>query len=165
MSPFLAPYFSPVRRGSRRAAAHIATILAGPLVFAAVLVGFASCGAPTEVRRTVELGEEFTLRLGEVVVVRDGPTIIRFKGVREDSRCPVGSLILCVWEGNARLEFTGTSAAADESSFDLNTALDPKSADLGSVRISLVELSPEARTDPAIEQKEYRARLVITDKP
>jgi len=99
------------------------------------------------------------------VVVRDGPTIIRFKGVREDSRCPVGSLILCVWEGNARLEFTGTAEAADEAAFELNTTLDPKSADLGPLRISLVELSPEARTDPAIRPREYRARLLVTPKP
>jgi hypothetical protein len=165
MSGFRVPRLASARPGPRRAAPQDAKAIAGPLVFAAVLAAFASCGAPTEVRRSVEIGQEFTLRPGEVAIVRgDGPRI-QLKDVREDSRCPVGSLILCAWEGNARLEFTGTAEAADEAAFELNTTLDPKSADLGPLRISLVELSPEARTDPAIRPREYRARLLVTPKP
>lgn len=165
MSPFHVLCLASVRRGPRCAAALIAKAIAGPLVFAAALAAFASCGAPTEVRRSVEIGQEFTLRPGEVVIVRgDGPRI-QFKGVREDSRCPVGSLILCAWAGNARLDFAGTAGAADEAAFELNTTLDPKSADLGPLRISVIELSPAARTDPAIRPTEYRARLLVTAKP
>ena len=46
------------------------------------------------------LGQEFSLRIGRKVTLRDTELKIRFVSVIEDSRCPKG--VNCVWQGNAR---------------------------------------------------------------
>ena len=48
------------------------------------------------------LDEEFTLALGDSIVLSGTPYTITFNKVIEDSRCAQG--MTCVWEGNARIE-------------------------------------------------------------
>ena len=56
---------------------------------------------------TVDLGEEFQLRVGETAVFRymnhlnEGETEITFRELNEDSRCPIG--VNCFWEGQVVL--------------------------------------------------------------
>ena len=57
-----------------------------------LLVG---CAGNAEFRS--RLGEEFSLRIGQSVVITGEDLEIRFVEVSEDSRCPKG--VTCVWEG------------------------------------------------------------------
>ena len=54
-----------------------------------------SCVASNEVK--VRLGEEFSLKSGQIAVISDENLKIEFVEVTEDSRCPKG--VTCVWEG------------------------------------------------------------------
>lgn len=126
-----------------------------------------ACGSPTQVRQDVPLGEEFWLEHGGLAVLRDGPTVLRFKRVVTDSRCPTDGLILCVDAGNAALEFTIATGVGDETAFELNSLAGrgPVAQEIEGFRIELLEVAPPARMEPAIEAGEYRARLVVTALP
>ncbi|MBX2819931.1 MAG: hypothetical protein KTR29_09635 [Rhodothermaceae bacterium] len=58
---------------------------------------------------TVDLGEEFQLRVGETAVfiqvnhLLEEETRITFQELEEDSRCPIG--VNCIWEGQVVLAF------------------------------------------------------------
>jgi len=66
------------------------------------------CG-PGEVQ--ADLGEEFSLSIGQSAVIAGEDLSIRFEEVVEDSRCPKG--VQCVWEGRAvsTLEMTETGTS------------------------------------------------------
>jgi hypothetical protein len=49
---------------------------------------------------SVELGEEFELKIGQTVSVEDEPIIIKFIEVAGDSRCPTGAS--CIWQGEVK---------------------------------------------------------------
>ncbi len=67
-------------------------LLAGVAVF--LLLG--GCGVvPGEVK--ADLGQEFSLSIGQSAVISGENLEIKFKEVVEDSRCPEGAT--CVWEG------------------------------------------------------------------
>jgi hypothetical protein len=50
--------------------------------------------------KTATLGKEFSLSVGESVLIRGENLEITFLKVVEDSRCPTG--VQCIWEGRAR---------------------------------------------------------------
>lgn len=68
----------------------------------------------------VTLGEPFELQVGEVAVLRDQQLSIRFLSVLEDSRCPTGSLILCIWAGRVRLRLAVAPLSGDEAFVELH---------------------------------------------
>lgn len=62
------------------------------LLLSAILFVFAACSSDT-----VNLGQEFSLRIGESASIKGEELQVRFLEVTEDSRCPRG--VVCVWEG------------------------------------------------------------------
>lgn len=133
-------------------------------ILAFLLISFAlpsACGAPTQVRDDVPLGEPFWVNVGHLAVVGNLPTILRFKRVRSDTRCPVE--VVCASAGNARLVFSIASAVGDETLFELNWGGDGQSVvERRGLRIELLEVMPGKRLEPPMEQEEYRARLVVS---
>ena len=61
----------------------------------------ASCGE--QVRFNANLGEQFTLPIGQTVDIVGQNLSIKFDAVIGDSRCPVGAE--CVWAGEATCAF------------------------------------------------------------
>ncbi|MDD4874422.1 MAG: hypothetical protein PHE15_05560 [Dehalococcoidales bacterium] len=47
-----------------------------------------------------QLGEEFSLSIGQTVVIADEDLQVTFTGVSGDSRCPIG--VVCVWAGEVK---------------------------------------------------------------
>ena len=76
----------------------------------ALLLG--GCAGTGEVKG--RLGEEFSLRIDQSVVITGEDLEIRFVEVSEDSRCPKG--VTCVWEGRVS---TVVEISADGSSQQL----------------------------------------------
>lgn len=136
-------------------------------VLAFLLIAFAlpsACGAPTQVRDAAPLGQPFWVDVGGLKVIGDVPTVVRFKRVVSDSRCPTDALVLCASAGNARLEFTIASQVGDETVFELNTLPEfgPSVVEQAGLRIELLTVMPGARLEPPIQPGEYRARLVVS---
>ncbi|MFH1853366.1 MAG: hypothetical protein ABIA75_13590, partial [Candidatus Neomarinimicrobiota bacterium] len=65
--------------------------------------------------------QELDLAFGQADTLADGITILRFAGLLEDSRCPVG--VECFWEGNGRVMIAATRGTGDSADLELNTAL------------------------------------------
>ena len=61
----------------------------------AIVLVLSSCAGNGKVK--VSLGQEFSLRIGQSVVITGEDLGIKFLEVSEDSRCPKG--VTCVWEG------------------------------------------------------------------
>jgi len=61
-----------------------------------ILISLAACGsAPAKVY--ADLGEEFSLSIGQTAAIRGQDLQITFEDVVEDSRCP--SNVTCIWAG------------------------------------------------------------------
>lgn len=106
-------------------------------------------------RESPRLGEEFVLRVGESTVFKEGNLTLTFQDVTEDSRCPEGAV--CVWAGNARILI-----GVNDSTFALNSTLNPKQAVFGRYVIKFNSLSPYPMIEREIDKGEYAAALVVT---
>jgi len=98
-------------------------------LLAGCLLLLSACVAQPPARPPVEMGEEFTLALGESVGIDETGVIVEFLKVIEDSRCPMNAR--CIWEGNARIALKATAFTAGraknvfdvaESPVELNTS-------------------------------------------
>ena len=101
------------------------------------------------------------LKPGEVKFSSDPDISIRFDSVLSDSRCPKG--VVCFWAGNARARFI-FSINTDTTNFILNThgGLHLRSDNLiNGYRIKLLKLDPYPDISHPIQQKDYRAEIII----
>jgi hypothetical protein len=130
-----------------------------PLLFL-VLMGLPGCGGPTEVLVGVNAGEPFNLRIGQSAVMREQQLTLRFIQVREDSRCPTDSLILCLWAGRVVLQVNVAPLTGDELPLEVHLGDEPTSAVFGAYRLELLAVTPAARLDP-IPAGEYRATFKV----
>ena len=107
---------------------------------------------------TTEEPFEAVFAIGDEIRV-DGIFRVLLSDVTEDSRCPVD--VVCVWEGNAAVVVGLTLGTGPTHPFTLNTALDPRSAEHGGYRVTLVGIEPAPRSDAPIAREAYRATLRI----
>lgn len=120
-------------------------------------------GAATE----PNVGEEFTLRVGEYAVVTDANLFVGFVGVDGDSRCPLQ--VQCVWAGDAAVVVETAPLpdpwAAPHQSDTLHTTLEPRSVQLGSVELVLIAVTPYPETPGSIEQNQYAVTFTLRAVP
>ena len=107
------------------------------------------------------------LVLGDTVTVNYGHTLMNvqehiwlsFDSLLEDSRCPIN--VLCVWAGNARLNFS-FGCLANRSRFALNTFQSFQSdTTLYNYHITLIDVLPVPHTDSSYTANDYKALLVV----
>lgn len=138
----------------------IETSLVVLLLGAAVVSG---CNNSTEHRRfpteatLVSLEQEFILQQGQVASIPPGTFSIRFDSVGADSRCPTD--VVCVWDGDAAVHLTVLKSTG-ERQVVVHSSLEPKSFTEGSVRVSLLKVTPENLSTRAIPQGEYRVTFI-----
>jgi hypothetical protein len=106
-------------------------------------------------------GDEFTLRVGERVLIEAAALDLRFFEVAADSRCPHR----CVWEGDGAVVIETTPEFADAEHHTLHTTLEPKAIDLGLVRVTLIRLDPYPQDPEPIPREDYAATFVVEESP
>src|SRR5687767_2000403 len=126
------------------------------LTLVAVVIAVAACGPQSTVQPRVQprIEQPFTLGPDQTAEFPNHQLTITFRSVPSDSRCP--QTVVCVWEGSAevRLEVT----VRDEVRWIvLNTAVEPREAVVGSLRLVLRSLSPE----PPLRPEDYLVTLEI----
>lgn len=129
------------------------------LLVAAAMVGCAGTqpNAPS-------LDQEIELGAGTEVQVSSSSLAVMLTSVPEDSRCP--TQVVCAWAGNAKVRFTASEGNGAPVSFELNTTLEPRSADVLGYRITLVSLSPtKGQPNDQIPTSQYQAKLRIVRLP
>ncbi len=97
-------------------------------------------------KQTVDKASKFTFKLIDV----------------EDSRCPPDAN--CVWAGNAKVKFTIAKGKSAEKTFELNSAVDPKSITFEGYEIAFKDLSPTPKSTDTKPIK-YLVKLTVTKKP
>ena len=106
------------------------------------------------------LGQEFTVRIGKKVSLRDTKLSIRFVSVIEDSRCPQG--VQCVWQGNAKASFELSGIERKPSTVRLNTGIEPKELEYSGYTVKLVKITPEPKSSERLAPRRYQATLVVS---
>lgn len=134
--------------------------------FLAFLVVFACSGdTPAggelrgELASSVEVGEAFRLAPGQRVGVGDDGLIVGFRGVRQDSRCPVD--VDCVWSGDAAVALTVAVGRASPRTITLHTDEEPGATRIGRLVLRLVDLAPDPVSTARIDPGAYVVTLVV----
>lgn len=130
-----------------------------------LLVAFAcSGGTPSGVEvggefvGSLDVGETFRLGVGQRVRVGDDGLVIGFRGVREDSRCPVD--VTCVWAGDAAVALTLAIGRAGSRTATLHTHLEPRAVRAAGLIVRVVDLAPEVVSTRRIDPADYVVTLV-----
>lgn len=93
----------------------------------------------------------------------DNHSSLCFESVSGDSRCPTG--VVCVWEGNASVRFRFSKNNESAIFFDLNTSHQfRRDITIDGYKITLLKLSPYPAINHPIDQKDYKAELLIEKK-
>jgi hypothetical protein len=114
---------------------------------------------PAPKTKQARLGHEFTLKVGEQVIIKKGGLKISLSAVAEDSRCPKG--VTCIWAGNGRIIIRISKGNGRTVPLEFNTGVEPKQHRFQGYDIKLVGLNPYPQKDLPIKRDAYVATLLV----
>lgn len=120
----------------------------------------AGWGEPSNKVKRVSLGKEFTIKVGEQVVIKEAGLKISFSAVVEDSRCPTG--VNCIWAGNGKINIKVSKTGKKAAAVQLNTGAEPQHLSYGEYDIKLVGLNPYPKQDAPVKRGDYVATLIVS---
>jgi hypothetical protein len=126
-----------------------------PVAAPAASVGAPSAGA----QLSVTMGQMFPLHVGQSASVAGVSSVVTFRSVANDSRCPSGTQ--CVQAGNAEVTLDVAVSGGAPASITLNTTTPPRETTLGNGILRLVSLSPTPLAGTTIEPSSYVATLCV----
>ncbi len=88
--------------------------------------------------RTVALGQDFSIDLGETVDVAEESLTVTYVEVLSDNRCPPD--VMCIVAGNATLAVSVAGGGGDGATLQLNSTEGPTSAAYMNYTVTLVDL-------------------------
>jgi hypothetical protein len=106
-----------------------------------------------------EPGVAFSLAIGKTAAINGSGTKITFKRVPEDSRCPTD--VVCVWEGDAKIEVTISRAGSSDETAILSLHAPNSEKASGNLLIRFVGLTPVPRHADGDGPRAYVAQLVV----
>ncbi len=101
----------------------------------------------------------FSLPLGGTATLAGSAHRITFLQVREDSRCPTS--VVCVWEGDAKIEVTVSRNGGTGESATLGLKPPNNEARLGDLVVRFVGLAPYPANPEPNTPRQYVAELLI----
>lgn len=132
-----------------------------PIVMAVWDITAIALSARSNAIISAQLGEMFTIKVGEEAFIEAEDLTIAFVSVVEDSRCPID--VRCTWEGNARIVIRLSKNKNKSASIELNTSrLLTREGLYLDYRIELVKLDPDRTSANEIAEHEYRASLIVS---
>ena len=106
-----------------------------------------------------EVGESFTLKLGQRITLELIETEVQFLLVAADSRCPRGAQ--CFWEGYAAAVFKITARDGDAVEHTLYPGVGSRGIVLDGSELVFLELKPYPELSRRIAPGDYQAVLVL----
>ena len=125
-----------------------------------LLLLLAACGGEAgEVK--ANLGQEFSLSMGQTASIQDEALKLRFLEVIGDSRCPKD--VTCVWQGQASclVEITYSELLHKVTLIQPGLSEEPSQIDFNDYLIKF-NLTPYPEAGKEIKKNDYRLRLVVT---
>lgn len=112
---------------------------------------------------TARRDEEISVPPGATVELRDANLRIRLATL-DDSRCPTGGGVQCVWAGTVRVQLLvgPLSGAQPSTAVTLDTRSEHDVVVLLGHSIRLVRVEPERKTTDPIPAESYRVVLRVT---
>lgn len=114
---------------------------------------------PRKVKRA-SLGQEFTLKVGQQISIKEAGLKISFASVAEDSRCPKD--VKCIWAGNGKIVIKISKGGNKATELQLNTGLEPKQLRFDEYDIKLVQLNPYPQSKSRIKPDSYAVTLMVS---
>ena len=105
------------------------------------------------------MGQMFPLHVGQSASVAGVSSLVTFRSVANDSRCPAGTQ--CVQAGNAEVLLGVSVSGGAPASVTLNTTATPRERPLGTGILRLVSLSPTPLAGTTIAPSSYVATLCV----
>lgn len=109
--------------------------------------------------KEVALSQQFKLKVGQEVLVKEAGIKVSGITVVEDSRCPTG--VTCIWAGNGKVSVHLSKARSESVAVELNTNAGPKSSTYQGYEIRLVSLDPYPKNGVTISKNDYVATLMV----
>ena len=109
--------------------------------------------------KEVALRQQFKLKVGQEVRIREAGIKVRVNGVVEDSRCPTG--VQCIWAGNGKVSVKLSKAGGESVSVELNTSAGPQSSTYQGYEVRLLSLDPYPKDGVKISKDDYVATLEV----
>lgn len=130
------------------------------------LLATAACTKKDSADPTFKLDTPFLLDQGDSIPWEDNSAVqVRFNRVLGDSRCPIDSLILCVWAGRAEVEVTFSqpgSVLTDTLVLgDFSGTTKTDLAAFGAYSVRLLQVTPDALANVTIPQEDYVVKLEV----
>lgn len=127
----------------------------------AALAAFLTLQACASVDRVIiaEPDVAFSLPVGKTATVAGTSSRLTFSQVREDSRCPTS--VVCVWEGDARIDVTLLRNGTGAESAVLSLSSPGNEVRVGDLLVRFVGLTPYPATPDPSAPRRYVAELVI----
>jgi hypothetical protein len=117
--------------------------------------------AATAITITPALGQDFSLKPGEMAHLLGGALRVEFEGVPADSRCPKSER--CVWQGDATVRVWLQHGCCLRQAHELHTASgDKQTVRVQNHELQLVRLDPHTTTGRAINPGDYAAVLRVS---
>lgn len=119
--------------------------------------------SPTSQPRQVEVGREFTLKVGKYVEVATAYFTVTFNGITQDSRCPRD--VVCVRAGSVTAEIEVRASDGRSATPKLTIGDDgSRTAQFGSYVITITDVRPYPVSTTAIDPKEYDVTVLVQAK-
>ncbi|MFX0084366.1 MAG: hypothetical protein ACFFAU_01730 [Candidatus Hodarchaeota archaeon] len=122
-------------------------------------IGFIILQQPTEVKFG-KIDTEFSLYIGESVIIKDHGIKLKFVDVLSDSRCP--SDVECIWEGTVSLLINIQYNSQDLGNFILNSSNLHKASFMG-YYVKFTELKPYPISTETIPKTSYHATFIVDE--
>jgi hypothetical protein len=124
---------------------------------------WASCASETE-EITANLGQEFSLSIGQTAVIDGEELKLKLLEVISDSRCPED--VTCVWQGQASclVEITYLESLHRVTLTQPGLTGEPSEIDFKEYNIRF-NLTPYPEAGKEIKEGDYRLQLVVTKPP
>jgi hypothetical protein len=125
-----------------------------------LLIGLCTgCGGTNQFIKA-DLGQEFSLGIGQTAQIGSEQLTIRFNGIAGDSRCPTG--VTCIWAGEVSCNVTVTyqGSSSDITLSQIGSPLPPAEETYAGYRL-LFSVQPYPGTGTQISDAEYRLIMTV----
>ena len=128
-----------------------------------MLLFLAACGGKAGEVKT-DLGQEFSLSIGQTASIQSEQLKIKFLEVVNDSRCP--GRVMCFWQGQASclVEITYLESLNKVTLTQPGLTEEPSRLDFNDYVIQF-NLTPYPEAGKVIKNSDYRLQVVITKPP
>jgi hypothetical protein len=128
-----------------------------------ILLFLAACGGGAEEVKA-DLGQEFSLSIGQTASIQGEDLQLKFLEVINDSRCP--SDVACVWQGQASclVEITYLESVQKVTLTQPGLTEEPSRLDFNDYVIQF-NLSPYPEAGKVMKDSDYRLQMVVTKPP